>query len=101
MLIHFTLVQKVKHRVNKIHAFLNKAILCQFHLKMTCTSCTDEVREKVPSFQMSHFFYDINQNTEPLSINVFVCLKMLLTTVGAQWLSGRVLDTTASLRCGP
>ena len=27
------------------------------------------------------FFFDINQNTEPLSINTFVCLKMLLATV--------------------
>ena len=29
----------------------------------------------------SHFFYDINHNTEPLFINCFVCLKMLLATV--------------------
>ena len=29
----------------------------------------------------SHFFYDINYNTETFSIYVFVCLKMLLTTV--------------------
>ena len=53
--IHFTLVQKVKHSVYKFMFFLNAAILCGdsgklFHLKMTCTSCTDEVREKVPSF---------------------------------------------------
>ena len=77
----FTLVQKVKHRVYKIHALLNEAVLCRdcklFHLK----NCKDEVREKVPSFQKSHFFYDINRNTESLSINVFVCLKMLLATV--------------------
>ena len=49
--------------------------------KMTCTSCTDKIREKVPSFQKVAFFYDITYNTEALSINVFVCLKMLLATV--------------------
>ena len=52
-----------------------------FHLKMTCTSCTDEVRENVPSCQKVTLFYDINHNTEPLSINVFVCLKILLAMV--------------------
>ena len=80
-----TLVQKVKHRVYKIHAFLNEAILCEslqvISFKMKCTSCTDEVRERVPSFQKSHFFYDINHNTEPLLIYIFVCLKMVLATV--------------------
>ena len=48
---------------------------------MTCTSCTVEVREKVTSFKKSHFFYDINHNTEPLSINAFVCYKLLLAIV--------------------
>ena len=37
---------------------------------MACTSCTYEVREKVPSFQKVALFYDINHNIEPLSINV-------------------------------
>ena len=46
-----TLVQKLKHRVYKIHAFLNKRLCKLFNFKKTCTSCTDEVREKVPSFQ--------------------------------------------------
>ena len=45
--------------------------------KMTYASCMEEVREKVTHFKKSHFFYDINHNTEPLSINVFVCLKLL------------------------
>ena len=56
----FTLVHKVKHRLYKIHAFLNDAILfrdCNLvHLKMTCTSCRDEIREKVPSFQKVTLF---------------------------------------------
>ena len=59
----FTLVQKVKHRICKIHVcfFLSEELLCQdsasfFHLKMTCTSCTYEVREKVPSFQKVTIF---------------------------------------------
>ena len=35
------------------------------------TSCTDKVREKVPSFQKVTLFYDINHiNTEPSSINI-------------------------------
>ena len=49
--------------------------------KMTCTSFTDKVREKVPSYQKVTFFYDITHNTGALSINVFVCLKMLLATM--------------------
>ena len=56
----FTLIQKVKHRVYKTHVvFLSEAILprlCKlFHLNMTCTFGTDEVREKVPSFKKSQF----------------------------------------------
>ena len=47
----FTIVQEVKHRVYEIHAFLNEALCKLLHSKMTCTSGTDEVREKVPSFQ--------------------------------------------------
>ena len=52
----FTLVQKVKHRVYKIYAFLSEALYKLFHLKMTCTSCTDEAREKVRSFQKVTLF---------------------------------------------
>ena len=51
----FTLVQKVKNRAYKIHAFINKQIfprLCKlFHLKMTWTSRTDKDIVKVTSFQ--------------------------------------------------
>ena len=32
---------------------------------MTCTFCTDEVREKVPSFPKATLFSEINHNTEP------------------------------------
>ena len=54
--------------------------LCRsFHLKNTGTSCTDDARVKVPSFQKSHFFYSIKHFTETLSICIFVCLKMFLT----------------------
>ena len=56
---------------NRSGAFL--FLLGIFHLKMTCTSCTNEVREKVPSFQKVTLF--------PTQINVFACLKMLLASV--------------------
>ena len=51
----FTLVQKVKLG-HKNPCFYKQAKafprLCKlFHLKMTCTFCTDDVRVKVPSFQ--------------------------------------------------
>ena len=59
----FMLVQKVKHKIYKIHAFINVAILCRvcklFHLKMMCTSCKDQVRVKVPSFQKVTIFSTI------------------------------------------
>ena len=60
----FMLVQKVKHRVYKIYAFSNDAILFQdsasyFILKMTCTSCTDEVREKGTLISKSYTFSTI------------------------------------------
>ena len=51
----FTLVQKVKIGHIKLMLYKQtKALprLCKlFHLKMTCTFCTDDVRVKVPSFQ--------------------------------------------------
>ena len=31
-----------------------------------------KLKKRYPNFKKSHFFYDINHNTEPLSINVFV-----------------------------
>ena len=56
----FTLVQKVKHMVYKIHPFKWSNTLQRlyklFHLKMTCTSSTDEVRVKVFSFQKVTLF---------------------------------------------
>ena len=79
----FTLVQNVKHRVYKIRAFLNEAILwprlCKlFHLKMTCTSCTDEVREKVPSFQKVTLFLRYKPKHRAL-INLCFCLFEAVT----------------------
>ena len=57
----FKLAQKVRNRAYIIHAFINGVNtlprLCKlFHLKMTWTSCTDEAREKVPSFQKVTLF---------------------------------------------
>ena len=53
------------------------------HLKMAGTSCTDDARVKVPSFQnfTVFFFYTTRYSTETLSICIFVCLKMFLTAV--------------------
>ena len=48
---------------------------------MTCTSCTDDARVNVLSFQKVTFFYKIKYSTETLSICIFVCLKMLLAAV--------------------
>ena len=51
----FTLVQKVKIGHKKSRFYKQKKALprlCKlFHLKMTCTFCTDDVRVKVPSFK--------------------------------------------------
>ena len=49
----FMLIQKVKHRVYKIH-FAQTLQVISF--KKDFTSCTDEVREKVPSFQKVTLF---------------------------------------------
>ena len=67
----------MKHRVYKIHTFLMKQYFAEtlpvISFKNDVPSCTDEVREKVPSFkEVTLFFYDINHNTEPLSIYVDV-----------------------------
>ena len=43
--------------------------LCKlFHLKITCTFRTDDVRVKVSSFQKSHNFFNIKYSTETLSL---------------------------------
>ena len=53
-----------------------------FHLKMAGTSCTDDARVKVPSFQkVTVFFYNMRNSTETPSICIFVCVKMFLTSV--------------------
>ena len=49
--------------------------------KMTGTSCTDDARVKVRSFQKVTLFNNITYSTDTLSIYIFVCLKMLLTAV--------------------
>ena len=41
----------------------------------------DEIREKVPSFKKVTLFLGYENSTEMLSFYVFVCLKMLQTTV--------------------
>ena len=46
---------------------------------MTSTSCTDDARVKVPSYQKVTFFYNMKYSTETSSIRIFVCLKMFLT----------------------
>ena len=67
----------MKHRVYKIYAFFNETIFCRdcklFHLKVTCTSCTDEVREKVSSFKKVTLFYDktITQSLNQLTLCLF------------------------------
>ena len=51
-----------------------------FPLKMAGTSCTDDARLKVLSFQkVTVFFYSMRYSTETPSICIFVCLKMFLT----------------------
>ena len=41
-----------------------------FHFKKTYTSCTDEVRVKVPSLQnFTLFFYNIKRSVHTLSVN--------------------------------
>ena len=43
-----------------------------FHLKMTCTFCTDDARVKVPSFKKSHIFlyYEIFHSD---AIHLYFC----------------------------
>ena len=67
-----TLVRKVK--VGHIKLMLLKIkrgfseTLQVILFKMTCTSCTDKVRVKVPHFKKSHFFYKIKYYTETLVV---------------------------------
>ena len=61
---------------------LTKALprLCKvFRLERTFTSCTDEVRIKVPSFKKAVHFFNIKYSSATLSVYIF--LKMLLTAV--------------------
>ena len=48
---------------------------------MTGTSCTNDARVKVSSFQKVTFFYNMKYSIETPSICIFVCLKMFLTAV--------------------
>ena len=53
-----------------------------FHLKMAGTSCTDDTRVKVPSFQkVTVYFYNMRYSTETPSIYIFVCVKIFLTAL--------------------
>ena len=56
----FTLVQKVKKGVQNArfckYSKTLRRLFNLFHLKMTCISCTDGVRVKVPSFQKVTLF---------------------------------------------
>ena len=57
----FKLVQKVNIGYIKFILFLTEAILCRdsasyFIKKNTCTSCEDEARGKLPSFQKVTIF---------------------------------------------
>ena len=56
--------------------------LCKlFHLKMTCTFCTDDVRVKVSSFQkVTQFLQYKTFQRDVIHLN-FVCLKIFLTAV--------------------
>ena len=67
----------MKHRVYTIHIFLIKQYFAEtlkvFHLKWRVFLAWTKLKKRYPHSKKSHFFYDINQNTEPLSFNVF-CL---------------------------
>ena len=71
----FTLVMKIIFGYATVMLLAFSRLCRSFNLKMTCTYCTEDDRVKVPSFQKVTFFlqYEIFQ--------------------GAQWLSGRVLDS--------
>ena len=82
----FRLIRKMKHWVYKIRVLLNEAILCRdsasyFIQKWRVLLARKKLEKRHPHFKKSHLFYDINHNTEPLSINVFVCLKKFFATV--------------------
>ena len=64
----FTLVLKVR-----FGASINQPLCRSFHLKMTGTSCRDDARVKVPSFQKVTFFlqYYIFQRD---AVHLYFCL---------------------------
>ena len=74
---NFYASSECKNRSYNIHNCIIKTRLCQdcslFHLKMTFTSCTDEVRVKVTSFQKVTLFLRHNLFHRDL-INLRVCL---------------------------
>ena len=56
----FTLVQKVKHRVYKLHAFLNEAILSQHSASYFIQTwyvllARTKLEKRYPHFKKSHF----------------------------------------------
>ena len=63
-----------KIRFCKIHAFIHQPRFCEtlqvFYLKITGTSCADDARVKVPSFQKVKFFLQCN-NVNLLPIFTF------------------------------
>ena len=65
---------------------------------MTCTSCTDDARVKVPSFQKVIFFTAIsNIRKKTLSLyHDFTCLKILLTDLFRNELGSKVLKQSYS-----
>ena len=64
----------------KCHPHVN-IIYLHFSYKKTGTTCKDDARVKVPSFQKVTFYYNIKYSTETLFIYIFVRLKMLLAAV--------------------
>ena len=81
----FTLVQKVKIGHKKICFYKQiKALprLCKlFHLKMTCTFCTDDVIVKVSTFQKVTQFLQYKIFNRDIIRSIFVCLKIFMTAV--------------------
>ena len=70
-----------------------------FHLKMAGTSCTDNARVKIPSFQkVTVFFYNMRYSIETQSICIFVCVKMILTAViKDEYTSNDLLQSDSSI----
>ena len=80
-----TLVQKAKIGHKKPCFYKQTKVLprlCKlFHLKITCTFCTDKVRVKVPSFQNVTQFLQYRIFHRDSIRLFFVCLKIFLTAV--------------------